>query len=211
MKISFADYKTRVNINNNEGDPEVMALLLNNQEDLLSRCRELHNSMGDAMRDPFKDSPSETDLSPEDSVSQVASCLGAMSTTSSKLLVRWIDLNCKHVELLAIYARDFVSVKADAAAADAYAKARLRIGETKLKAEEKYIALSVGGPSMAVSGRHKHKLRLNNVVTSGVPKTMDTCKTDLNRKCVNVNFCESVNVAAASGQPALAVSKTFNY
>ena len=39
----------------------------------------------------------------------------------------------------------------------------------------------------------------------------DTCKTDLNQKCANVYFHQNGNIAAASCQPALAVSKTFNY
>ena len=40
---------------------------------------------------------------------------------------------------------------------------------------------------------------------------MDNRKTDLNRKCAMLIFNESVNVAAASYQPALAASKAFNY
>ena len=64
---------------------------------------------------------------------------------------------------------------------------------------------------MAVSERFKNKLRLSSVVTCGVPKTMDTRKTNLNQKCANDYFCENGNVAAASCQPALAASKAFNY
>ena len=62
---------------------------------------------------------------------------------------------------------------------------------------------------MVVSGRYKHKLCLSSVVTSGVPKTMDTRKPDLDPKFANLNFGESGNVAAASCQPALAASKAF--
>ena len=54
-------------------------------------------------------------------------------------------------------------------------------------------------------------LRLSSVVTSGVPKTMDTQKTDLNQKCANACFRENGNVAAASCRPALAASKAFDY
>ena len=55
--------------------------------------------MGDALCDPVKDGPLETDLIPEDSVSQVTSCQDAMSTTSSKLLARQIDPDRRRAEL----------------------------------------------------------------------------------------------------------------
>ena len=64
---------------------------------------------------------------------------------------------------------------------------------------------------MAILGKYKHKLRLSSVVASGISKTMDTRKTDFNRKCANVDFCENGNVAAASCQQALAASKAFDY
>ena len=99
----------------------------------------------------LKDCPPETDLGPEDSVSQVASCQGALSTTSSKLLARQIDLDRRRAELRAIHARDLAKAKADAAVAEADAEARLRIGEAKLEAEEKYLALSKSCSSVAVS------------------------------------------------------------
>ena len=93
--------------------------------------------MSNVLRDPFKVCPPETDLGPEDSVSQVASCQGALSTTSSKLLARQIDLDRRRAELRAIHARDLARAKADAAAAAAAAEidaeARLRIGEAKLE------------------------------------------------------------------------------
>ena len=100
---------------------------------------------------------------------------------------------------------------AAAAAAKADPEARLRIKEAKLGAKEKCIALSQSGSSVTVSGRYKNKLRLGSVVTSGVPKTMDTRKTDLNLKFAKDYFRENGNVEAASCQPALAASKTFNY
>ena len=70
------------------------AQLLSDVEDLLNRCLRLHDggTTSDALRDPFKDCPPETDLGPEDSVSQVASCQSALSTTSSKLLARRLIL-----------------------------------------------------------------------------------------------------------------------
>ena len=67
------------------------------------------------------------------------------------------------------------------------------------------------GSSVAVSERFKNKLRLSSVVISGVHKTTDTRKTDLNQKCENNYFCKNGNVAAASCQPASAASKAFNY
>ena len=158
--------------------------------------------------------PPETDLGPEENVFQVASCQGVISTTSSKLLARQIDLDRSHAELQAIHAHDLAKVKADAAAAaaaEADTEARLRIGEVKLVAEEKYIALSESGSSVAVSGRYKNKLCLSCVVTSGVPKIINPCETDQNRKFANVDFRENDNVAAASCQPASAASKAFNY
>ena len=63
--------------------PEIKKQLLNDVKDFLNRCRELHdNTIGDALCDLVKDRPPETDLGLEDSVSQVASCQGAMSTKS---------------------------------------------------------------------------------------------------------------------------------
>ena len=56
-------------------------------------------NMSDALCVPFKDCPPETDLGSEDSVSQFAGCQSAMSATSTKLLVRQIDLDRRLVEL----------------------------------------------------------------------------------------------------------------
>ena len=64
---------------------------------------------------------------------------------------------------------------------------------------------------MTVSDRYKNKLCLSSVVTSGVPKTIDTRKTNLNRKCANVDFREDGIFMAANCQPAVAASKIFNY
>ena len=81
-----------------------------------------------------------TDLDPEDSASQVASCLGIMSTTSSKLLARKIDLDRRRAKLQAIHVCDLATAKVDAAATTA--EARLQIKEAQLEGEEKYTALS---------------------------------------------------------------------
>ena len=83
--------------------------------------------MGDALCDLVKDRLSETELGPEDSVSQVASCQGAMSTTSGKLLARQINLDRRRAERRAIYASDLARTKAksDAAAVAAAAPNRL--------------------------------------------------------------------------------------
>ena len=128
---------------------------------------------------------------------------------SSKLFARQIDLDRRRAELRAIYAHGLAKAKEDAAAAEA--EARLQIGEAKLEAEEKYIAFFESGSSVAVSGKFKNKLCLSSVVTSGVLKTMNTRKTDLNQKCANDYVCENGNVVAASCQPTLAASKAFNY
>ena len=60
---------------------------------LIGVCDCIMTLLSDALCDPLKDCPIETDLRPEDSVSQVASCQGALSTTSSKLLARQIGLD----------------------------------------------------------------------------------------------------------------------
>ena len=65
----------------------------------------------------IEDCPAETDLGSEDSVSQVA-----MSTASSKLLARQIDLDRRRTEFRVIHARDLAKAKADAAAAAAAAE-----------------------------------------------------------------------------------------
>ena len=151
---SFVEYKTRVN--DNMCDLEIKAQLLSDVDDLFNPCLQLHDgTMSDALRDPFKGCPPETDLDPEDSVSQVASCQGAMSATSNELLARQIDLDRRRAELRAIHARGLARAKKDAAAAEA--EARLQIGEAKLEAEEKYIALSESGLSVAVLERFKNK------------------------------------------------------
>ena len=74
--------------------------------------------MSDALCNPFEDFPPDTDLGSEDSVSQVA-----MSTASSHLLARQIDLDRRRTEFRAIHARDLAKAKADAAAAAAAAAA----------------------------------------------------------------------------------------
>ena len=82
-------------------------------------------------------------MGPEDSVSQIATSQGAPSTTSSKLLARQFDLYRRRAALRAIHVSDlaWAEAKEDAAAAvETDAAARLRIGEAKLEAEEKYIA-----------------------------------------------------------------------
>ena len=73
-------------------------------------------------------------------------------------MARQIDLDHRRAELRAIHARDLARTTADpasAAAAAADAEARLRIGEAKLKAEKKYIALSESGSSVGVLERFK--------------------------------------------------------
>ena len=78
--------------------------------------------MSGALCNPFQDCPPKTDLGPEDSVSQVASCQGAMSTTSSRLLAPQIDFHRRRAELRAIHASDLARAKADAAATAAAAE-----------------------------------------------------------------------------------------
>ena len=54
--------------------------------------------MSDTLCDPFKDCPPDTDLGPWDSISWDASCQGTTGTTSSKLLARQIDLDCRRTD-----------------------------------------------------------------------------------------------------------------
>ena len=118
----------------NKCDPEIKEQLLSDVEDLFDRCLQLYdNTTSNALCDPLKDCPPETDLGREDSVSQVASCQGAISTTSCKLLARQIDFDRWRAELQAFHAGDLARAKADAAAAaEADAEARLRIGKVVL-------------------------------------------------------------------------------
>ena len=98
IKKSFADYKTRVN--DNICDAEIKAQLFSGVEDLFNWCMQSQNNIvSDALCNPFKDCPPETDLGLENSVSQVASCQGTLSSTSSKLLARQIDLDRRRAEL----------------------------------------------------------------------------------------------------------------
>ena len=104
LKKFFADYKTRVN--DNICHPEIKAQL-SKVQDLFNRCQQSHdNTLSDALCDPLKNCPPETDMGPKNSVFQIARCPGAMSTTSSKLLARQIDLDCRRAELRAIHAHD---------------------------------------------------------------------------------------------------------
>ena len=81
IKKSFAYYK--ILVNDNICNLEIKAQLLSDMEDLFDRCLQSHNdTMSDPLCNPLKDCPIETDLDPEDSVSQVASCQGALRTTS---------------------------------------------------------------------------------------------------------------------------------
>ena len=121
IKKSFADYKTRVN--DNISDPEINVQLHSDMEDLFNGSLQLHDgTVSDALRDPFKDCPPETGLGPENRISQVASCQGALSSTSSKLLARQIDLDRRPAELRGIHGRDLARAKADAAVASAAAE-----------------------------------------------------------------------------------------
>ena len=69
-----------------------------------------------------------------------------MSTTSSKMLARKIDLDRRRAKLQAIHVCDLATAKVDAAATTA--EARLQ-----LEGEEKYTALSESGSFVAVLGR----------------------------------------------------------
>ena len=209
LKKSFADYKTRVN--DNISDPEIKAQLFSEVEDLYNQCLQSHNNTSDALCDPFKSCPPETNLGPEDSVFQDASCQGTLSTTSSKLLARQIDLDRERAELRAIHVRDLARAKADALLLPKLTpRPGYELGKQSSKLKNTMLFLKAGS-SVAVSERFKNKLRLSSVVISGVHKTTDTRKTDLNQKCENNYFCKNGNVAAASCQPASAASKAFNY
>ena len=84
-------------------------------EDLLKRCRRLHNStINNAPSDPVKGCQSETELGPQDSISQIVSCQDAASTTSNKLLARQLDLYCRRAALRAIHVRDLARAETKA-------------------------------------------------------------------------------------------------
>ena len=61
-----------------------------------------------------------------------------MSTTSSKLLARQINLDRRRAELRAIHARDLAGAKVDAAVAEADAEARLRIDKQSSKLKKNH-------------------------------------------------------------------------
>ena len=84
--------------------------------------------MDNAPSDPVKGCQSETELGPQDSISQILSCQDAASTTSNKLLARQFDQHCRRAALRAIHVRDLAraETKEDAAAAaEADVEARL--------------------------------------------------------------------------------------
>ena len=93
------------------------------------------------------------DLKPSDSVSRVTECY---SIASSKAMARQIELDRKRVELKAHYDLAKAKVHAEAKAAEAEAaeaEAHRRVEEARLDAEERLIALSERGSSVASSPR----------------------------------------------------------
>ena len=166
IESSIGDFKERAN--NNVLDPNYVSHLLEEINFYFEQCRK---SLDDATRRAI-DIPNENefddDLGPEDSVSQVKAPASTLSTTS-KLLARKIEVERKRVELEVARDRDLANAKAEAEAAAAAvaaaakakadAEARFRIQGAKLDAEEKLIALSEHGASVASwLGSHSGKL-----------------------------------------------------
>ena len=163
---SFQDFKSKINKNITECD--LKPQLLNEVVDQFETCREAFQA---AMHRLFRGSDENDELpevEPEDSVSQVSKRVSKISTASSKMLARQIEIDRKRVELKAIRERDLAMAEADVAAAAAAAAAAAKakadadakflVEEAKLEAEEKYIALSERGSSVTSSRRGKRSL-----------------------------------------------------
>ena len=148
IESSVADFEERAN--NNVLDPNYVSHLLEKINFHFEQCRK---SLDDTTRraiDIPKENEFDDDLEPEDSASQVKAPASTLSTTS-KLLARKIEVECKRVELEVARDRDLANAKAEAVAAKAKAdaEARFRIQGAKLDAEVKLIALSEHGASGA--------------------------------------------------------------
>ena len=139
----------------------------------------------------------------EDSVSQVSERVSKISTASSKMLARQIEIDRKRIELKAIRERDLAMAEADAAAAAAAAAAataaakakadadaKFLVEEAKLEAEEKFMALSERGLSVTSSLRGKCSLvsRCRNTETSKLSEVMWRDSERDARKSLDGNF-----------------------
>ena len=155
---SFQYFKSKVKKNITECD--LIAKLLDEIVDQFETCREAYQA---AMHRLFRGSDENDKLpkvEPENSVSQVSERVSKISTASSKMLARKIEIDRKRVELKAIRERDRAMAEADAAAAAAAAAKGKADADAKflveeLEAEEKYISLSERGLSVASSRRAK--------------------------------------------------------
>ena len=150
IESSIGDFKERAH--NNVLDPNYVSHLLEEINFHFEQCRKsLHDATRRAI-DILNENEFYDDLEPEDSVSQVKAPASTLSTIS-KLLARKIEVERKRVELEVARDRDLANAKAEADAAAAKAKAdaeaRFRIQGAKLDAEEKLIALSEHGASVA--------------------------------------------------------------
>ena len=125
------------------------------------------------------------EVEPEDSVSQALERVSKISTASSKLLARQIEIDRKRVELQAIREKDLATAEANAAAAKADADAKFLVEEAKLEAEEKYIALSERGSSVTSSRRGKCSL-VSRCCNTETPKLSEVMWRDSNKMHKNL-------------------------
>ena len=181
IKINYVKYKTALN---DVLDPEVSNELLESVADLFNQCFDLYeNAKRGMLTSPRKFSVHHEDngiidVEPEDSVSQVAESVSA--TSSSTFIARQVKLDKKRAELEARHA--FVKAEAEAkqqhaleiAKAEAKAKQKhaleiekaeeqLKIAAAELDAEERLIAFSERGLSVAVLSRAGPNNSLNNL------------------------------------------------
>ena len=137
---------------------ELICDLAADYDNLFSSFKDLESRfVGSSARDE-----DDVAVKASDSVSQAS--LGRTSSSSRSSAARRIELECKHASLLAIRdlekskAKAKTEVEAKVKEAEAEAEAKFCIEETKLAAEERFIALSEPGLSEAGSGRSASKV-----------------------------------------------------
>ena len=141
----FKDNLDRLN------DSELVSELIDGIADLYERCCGLNEEM----KSIFFNDPKEggvDELDPSDSASQIECC----SSASSQFCARQIELKCKRSEMEARRELELAKTKTKAEAKAAETRARFKIEQAKLEAEEQLLALSERG-SLIASGSYKSK------------------------------------------------------
>ena len=197
---SFQYFKSKINKNITECD--LKPQLLDEVVDQFETCSEAYQAATHRLFRGSDENDELPEVEPEDSVSQVSERVSKISTASSKMLARQIEIDRKRVELKAIRERDLAMAEADAVAAvaaaaaakaKADADAKFLVEEAKLEAEEKYIALLERGSSVTSSRGGKCSLvsRCRNTET---PKLSEVMWRDSEReaqKSLDGNFVSS--------------------